>query len=682
MHAVDERLAEWAARATPAQRRAGPTVHDLGGMDAVTAAADHLATSPFLPYLIQATAHYLQQAGGEDAAPLCDAVISGMRRQDNHAAFATAADALTARPALARSLGTPLTRAMLARLNAAQDAGDDLAAALIGAEAADCLVQLTLAGVTRPAQLLGALDEATEDAAALPEPFAARLPRLLGVLDAHHPTAGLRDALERCLALDHTCRDAAFELALTDLRQALELDGYSTMAADLVQVRRRLAELIALDPDRLDAQLYHAAVDAVLGLSAPDASARVPAAASALRTAFQRYRSWQHRTHTPAWATSRHDDIAAWAELTLLLEAAADHLDDDDPWFAEGHGILTALLRAYTAHHTVTVVTDTPTAAVVETMVAPVIEDAFLRQENRLRFLQYALTHDEDLRDDPAARQLHAALCRRSTSPQAPAAAVEAGDRGKARRWHLLAHHIPPADFATFVEETPAHILDQLELALRSHEDVLATVADAKYGRLMARLISQLKESRDWLPDVADPFSLLVEATVRYAFLCYDIGRKMGGSFTEYLRLRDKDNKKQKVDEALFHQHYREVLAVSALFRVVNSEVIDRGGGRVDILVSFGTVQFNVECKIEEDDAREAGLRRYVAQAAEYQNTNVSFAILLVLDKTVGAEGAINLFESIWIEKVQREGEHEPCQVVTIRVPGGRDNPNMLRSAP
>ncbi|WP_232636726.1 hypothetical protein [Streptomyces sp. 8ZJF_21] len=197
VHAVDERLAEWAAHATPAQRRAGPTVHDLGGMDAVTAAADHLATGPFLPYLIQATAHYLQQADSEDAAPLCDAVISGMRRQDNHAAFATAADALAARPALARTLGTPLTRAMLARLNAAQDAGDDLAAALIGAEAADCLVQLTLAGVTRPAQLLGALDEATEDAAALPEPFAARLLRLLGVLDAHHPTAGLRDALER-----------------------------------------------------------------------------------------------------------------------------------------------------------------------------------------------------------------------------------------------------------------------------------------------------------------------------------------------------------------------------------------------------------------------------------------------------------------------------------------------------
>ncbi len=155
----------------------------------------------------------------------------------------------------------------------------------------------------------------------------------------------------------------------------------------------------------------------------------------------------------------------------------------------------------------------------------------------------------------------------------------------------------------------------------------------------------------------------------------------MGGSYTEYLRRRDKDGKKQKVDEALFHQHYREVLAFSALFNIVSAEVIDKGGGRADIIVSFGSVQFNVECKIEEDNASEAGLRQYVAQAAEYQNTNAAFAILLALDKTVGAEGAANLFDSIWIEPVQRADEREPCHVVIIRVPGGRDNPNLLRPA-
>ncbi|GLZ09700.1 hypothetical protein Acsp03_71660 [Actinomadura sp. NBRC 104412] len=43
-----------------------------------------------------------------------------------------------------------------------------------------------------------------------------------------------------------------------------------------------------------------------------------------------------------------------------------------DPWYGDGHDILTALLAAYTAHHTVLVLTDTPAMPVVEILVAPV----------------------------------------------------------------------------------------------------------------------------------------------------------------------------------------------------------------------------------------------------------------------------------------------------------------------
>jgi hypothetical protein len=509
---------------------------------------------------------------------------------------------------------------------------------------------------------------------------------LIGVLAAHHPTAGLREVLERCLGLEHTFRDAAFELALTDLRDALEQDHYDAMAAQLRQTQDRLSELLGNDPDRVDAQLYHAAIESVLGLSAPDAPARVPDAATNVRAALQRYRSWRRHTATPTWARSRDNDITAWAELALLLEAAAIHMGDDDPWYGHATPILSALLHAYTAHNTVKVLKDTPTTSVVPTMVAPVIEDTFLRNENRRQYLQYALSHDEDLRDDPAARELQAALVARTARPAATADSNPAevlADQGKGRRWHRLAETIDDdTEFADLAVRAQEKTLDRLELALRGQEDILTTIVDAKYGRLIGGLRRELKKSRDWLPDIADPFQLLLEATVRYAYMCYDVGRKMGGGYTEFLRLRDKDNKKQKVDEALFHQHYRETLTYTALFRVVQSEVIDIGGGRADILFTFPTARFNVECKIEEDDASETGLRKYVAQPTEYQNTNAAFAVLLVLDKTVGAEGAVNLFDSVWIEKVQREGEFEPCRVVIIRVPGGRDNPNNLRAAP
>lgn len=680
MHVIDERLAQWAARASRPQLRAGPTVEDLGGLDAVIAAADHLAQGPFLPHLVQAAAHHLDAFGTDACKPLYDAVLNGLQSNDNHAAFASTTDALAARPALARELGTPLTRVLLARLQEALDAGDDLARALIGAEAADCLVQLTLAGVTKAARLLGAMDEATEDPAVLPEAMATRLPRLLGVLDAHHPGAGLRDALERCLMLDHTCRDAAFELALGDLRQALEQDQYAPMAEQLRRTQVRLAELITIDPDRLDAQLYHSAIEAVLGLSAPDAPTRVHAAASTLRDALHRYRDYRYRARTPAWARPRQDDVLAWSELIVVLDGAAAHLAPDDPWYAGGHGILAALLHAYTAHNTVAVLTDTPAAAAVETLVAPVIEDTFLQHEHRQRFLHHALAHDQELRDDPAAQQLQAALFHRNKNTE-HATSQQVGDPGKVRRWQRLAHQLKD-DFAAFADQTNEQLLDRLELALRTHDDVLAAVADPKYGRLKARLLRQLENSSDWVAGIADEFTVLLDTTIRFAYLCYDIGRKMGGSYTEYLRLRDKDGKKQKVDEALFHQHYREVLQFSALFSVINSEAMDKAGGRTDILVSFGAVQFNVECKIEEVDASETAIRQYVAQAAEYQNTNAGFAILLALDKTVGSEGAANIFSSIWIEPVQRPAEVEPCLVVIIRIPGGRDNPNLLRPAP
>jgi len=675
---IEQRLADWARQATTAERHTGPTIENLGGLRADE--AHQMATGPFLAHLVQAAAHQQRTGSDDDGQPLRAAVLTGLLEQQRHSAFASATDALTSHPDFARALGAGLPRALLTRLNEIHDAGDEPAPALIAAEAADCLARLTLAGVTRAAQLLGALDSATEDVAALPEPFAARLPRLLGLLEAHHPGTGLRDALERLLPLDHTCRDAAFELALTDLQDALQAPDAATMTAGLVRVRRRLAELLAQTTERLDAQIYHDAIDAVLALAGPDAATRIPTLAQTLHTTLQKYRAWRHNTHQPAWSRSRCDDIAAWAELTAILDAAARHVADDDPWYDDGQSILTTLLTAYGADRTVAVVKEAPTAGVVETLVAPAIEDVFLRNDNRIRFLQHAVEKDPLLRADPSAVRLLGSLRDRSRSPAVPQASPDGGGPGKVRRWPLVAQTVTPAEFTQLTETAPDPTLDRLELALRTHEDTYAAAMDPKLGRLMDRLVSQLQQSPDWIPDIADPFHALLHTTVRYAFLCYDIGRKMGGSYTEYLRLRDASRKKQKVDEALFHQHFYEVLSVSSLFRIIDAEVIEHAGGRVDIRASFGPVKFNVECKIEEGDASETALRHYASQASEYQNTNAAFAILLVLDKTEHAEGTVNLFESIWIEPVQRTGESTPCRVVTIRVPGGRDDPSSLRA--
>ncbi|MBF6302095.1 hypothetical protein IU459_31805 [Nocardia amamiensis] len=361
-----------------------------------------------------------------------------------------------------------------------------------------------------------------------------------------------------------------------------------------------------------------------------------------------------------------------------MLDDAARHMGRNDPWYDHGHAILTTLVSAYTAHHTLTVLADTPAQRAVETLVSPVIEDVFLQDENRLRILRYALAHDDELRDAPGAQMLDAAL-RARLGQRDSAATVEEPDPGKARRWHRLARQLPQ-DFPAIVANNGEMVLDALESALRDTDDLAASTADPKYSRLMRSLAERLSRSSDWsAAGVAESFLALLDVTINFMYYSYDVGRKMGGGYTEHLRLRDKDGKKQKVDEALFHQHYLSFVYGTPLLRIVHSEVIDKAGGRVDILFAFPAAQINVECKIEEKDASREGLRQYVAQAAEYQNTGPSFAVLLVLDKTVGSEGAANLFDSVWIEEVQRRDEREPCLVVVVRVPGGRESPNDLR---
>ncbi|WP_415940099.1 hypothetical protein [Streptomyces sp. 039-1] len=50
---LDHALQDWATRATDEQLEAGPTLDDLGGLEAVIAEATAMASGPNLPYLLR-----------------------------------------------------------------------------------------------------------------------------------------------------------------------------------------------------------------------------------------------------------------------------------------------------------------------------------------------------------------------------------------------------------------------------------------------------------------------------------------------------------------------------------------------------------------------------------------------------------------------------------------------------
>ncbi|WP_167367563.1 hypothetical protein [Streptomyces hygroscopicus] len=175
---------------------------------------------------------------------------------------------------------------------------------------------------------------------------------------------------------------------------------------------------------------------------------------------------------------------------------------------------------------------------------------------------------------------------------------------------------------------------------------------------------------------------MTIPASSGIGYLCYDIGRKMGGSYTEYLRKRDKGGKKQKVGEALFHQHYREVQQFSVLFSAVNSEVIDKAGGRADILVSSGAMQFKIECKIEEDDASENALRQYITQPPNIRTPTLASPSCPLSVKPSTPKAPSTASRASGSNLFSVPANPKPCLVVIIRIPGGCENPNPMRTGP
>ena len=110
----------------------------------------------------------------------------------------------------------------------------------------------------------------------------------------------------------------------------------------------------------------------------------------------------------------------------------------------------------------------------------------------------------------------------------------------------------------------------------------------------------------------------------------------------------------------------------------INIEVRRIGGGRVDVLIAFGTHRVVVELKRELAEASHEGLEAaYGAQAASYQATDYPFGVVLVLDLSADQTGAApHLDDLVWVHKCEAEGRDR--WLVWCVVPGRRVTPSQL----
>lgn len=666
-------LASWAQHATPGELQAGPRAEQLGGRAAVAAAADELADSPLFIYLVDLAGN--DDAGTADAPreQLDRAVLRGIAEHSRYSSYLSAIARLLTYPSLCRRIGRPLEHTLQRRAEAGAAIHAEPVTGAIGATALEAWLHLCTTRIMREHRLLAFLTDLPEVVADAPFPMVTRLPRIAGLAHEHFDDDDLLILLRRLVDIPEAEADAGFELALADLRRALDAEGQDAFLLALAQARSGFAAVEATDEARHDAQAYAAALDAIMAFGRSDLAV-LGDAVGRLEAAVKQRSAWLSGGYLPPWTWERTLAETAWLQLSANLAAAAETLDDIC-WYHPSQAVA-ALRDAYQAARSFVARTESGKSRGVEVLIRPAIEDGIIRDANRLALLDHALAHDPAFSDDEAAQQLHTAVHAAVNALKATAVSPLAeggGDPGKElSRLPAVLHHFGIDNAAALVAQVPPRLRDIIESVLWNEKIARAESGNIKVERKLDDLRRELATSPDWLGPIAGPFMILLQQTILYLVSRHNIGATMGGDRTSFLRTT---GLKASLEKPL-HQDYFEWLNQGPIYNIIQAETINRGRGRADVLVHFRNSSFCVECKRELDDASRDGLRAYAGQAAVYTDTDAAFAILLVLDLTTPPTGAPDLFSSVWVEQVRREREEHPRYVVIARLPGHRRDPS------
>lgn len=681
---VDQALQDWAGHATDAELETGPSLDDLGGAAAVLAEADSLATGPLLPYFLTALDRDLDAVDGEQAAQLLTAAARGLREPQAGWVLAEAIDVVCARPALATRLGQRAVRDLAAHAEAAL-AGDVDAA--LAQPAVAGLLRLAVAQMSTPHRLLGLLTEIT---GAEPSEALERLPILVGVAHDHFGDAALLDVLS---ALENqsdlppgTRADASFELAIADMRTALEAADRAVVEEYLRRALMRFKELDRSQEARLDARAHAAAIDAVLafGELQPPPSASAPAeqrlaeAAEQLDAATAQLDAWTRGMHQLDWLSARGLAQSAWSRLVTTLQTARAHLDQ--PSWYDPAGALADLLDAYVASRSIHTVTSGEPGGLTA-LVSPSVEAAFVRSEGLLHHLEQALATDPQFTGSPDARALYEAVQAQRRGTVATGQVVP----GKvlAGRPTLAGLFRADPSGSGLREDLDPQLLDNIEQMLQQQAKGYTPTGNARFNAHLESLLEVLATSPAWKPRDSSYFTTLLEQFLRFLYDRFDAQADYYGARTAYLGPAPKNadgspdywDEKHVQDD--LHQHFAGTLTPGTIQR----ELIDVASGRTDITYTPEPgSRFVAEIKRRTAGwTRERVERTYLAQAANYTATGPPFGLLLVGDHSSHTSGYTSVEDSVWIIRHARSATELPRLIVTGVLPIGRPTPSALR---
>lgn len=651
-----------------------------------------VAAGPLAPLLAEAVVDAVD-GGGPGWARTALEFADGLAGQHSLLALTSCLDTLLDSSAAARTLGKPLNDALLDGFTATVAESPLLAAARLGGA-----VRLAASNSVEPYRVWGILGELSGDG---PEDFHERLPRILGVAldcwasEEARVTAAVRALLTELSMGEAGEVDALFELGCDRLRSALSCSELAQVSGHMVEARRLFAAVEAAEEARDDAAAYLAVCDAVLGFTAADRDGVVEAA-DRLQAALDRRAAWLRGAHQPEWLRPRRCAELAWHALVLRLRAAAEHLAEQvwmNAWDA-----LDAVLTAYRAARTVRPLGNGQELAGLASLVEPAVEDAFMRRENFLGALQRAvnpgqLPEHRIFDAATAAAILHRIAAREpqssSAQPGGDCDDTEPEPDAVSDRLFRIAPTVVQRVGLHRVRTWFAGLGDD---ALRKVEGIAhdADVArlkasDPVVGLLLTDYLRAFSAHPAFTGDVEKTFPLLVEQTLLFLKSRSDLTRtNLLGPGKKNARPYDYRRKPTRGERAAtehdLQRDFHGWLQAGPLHAVVQVETTDVSLGRADVMVHFGPLRYLTEMKQDAHNNTRAYLEdKYLAQAAEYTNTNAPFGQLLVLDLTpkTGTDGTLRLDEQSWTTTHRPQGAHIERHVLAGIVAGNRVTPSV-----
>ncbi|WP_177339175.1 hypothetical protein [Pseudomonas sp. EpS/L25] len=489
--------------------------------------------------------------------------------------------------------------------------------------------------------------------------FLRRAVKIVGVAFSHWRDKELVEVLHKLSQLEAVRPEAAFELGMAALAEAMDRADSNEAATAFREAREWFGESDGISERRPEASLYLDGLDLLLNFHSGAASASLDTVSARVQQQAFELHAWSGGSGPP-WLGARQTEAACWSALASAVAGLAGSLDEPS-WWEPAAVIEESLLSVYSAGRSIL---RRDQDGGVEAMVRPRIRASVATQAGQAHqvrmWLQQNAIHEWTAEAQDLIAQIDA-LIEQSGSPKNP---PEAASERTSLAAIIAGSNIP---------EEQRNVL--LGVVVNAMSLQLANMTSAE-ADVIERCCNEVREHNDYSTNAngARLFDTVLLWLVRFIFNRLELTK---GDDPTGTYLFERDDGSLPHEDELQQDFFRWVATYAA---GSDLEPTNIASGRADIRLKSGPERLVVEVKREEKDCSfDALFKSYAAQTTDYQNVSIRLGVLLVLDlATPNREGTPHLTSLFEMRHVRRCNESQSRLILIVKVPGRRKRPSDL----